>query len=49
MVAVKGSDRRRSEEADVRYQPQNQLVAEPQILDNGEERVTIRVSLEQPY
>jgi hypothetical protein len=49
MVAVEESDRRRSEEADVRYQPRNQLVAEPQILYNGEERLTIRVSLKQPY
>jgi hypothetical protein len=46
MVAVEESDRSRSEEADVRYQPQSQLVAEPQILYNGGERLTIRVSLE---
>jgi hypothetical protein len=50
MVAVEESDRRRSEEADVRYQPQSQLVTEPQILYNSEECLSIiRVSLEQPY
>jgi len=49
MVAVEESDRRRSQKADVRYQPQSQLVTETRILYNGGECLAIRGSLDHPY